>query len=475
LEALGGGTDTVRASVNYTLTSGQEIERLATDNDAGTAPLALTGNNLNNEIRGNAGANILNGGVGQDRLVGLGGNDTYYVDSAGDEVVELASGGTRDIIYSSVDYSLAAFADVTSVEVLSTISHASTAPIDLTGHSGSTEIIGNAGANILNGMGGDDRLFGLGGNDTLLGGEGIDRIDGGAGNDSLDGGLGNDSTTGGTGDDIHFVDNTNDSVFELAGEGFDTVRTTSSHFLTPGAAVELLATIDDNGTASINLVGNALAQEIRGNQQGNTLSGRGGDDVLNGLGGEDWLYGETGEDRLDGGADNDRLYGGDDDDVLNGLDGIDKLYGENGADRLDGGAGNDELYGYFGADWLDGGAGNDTLEGGGGADTYAMTTPLLANVDRIWDFVHGTDRIALDDAIFTGLTPGALPASAFVIGSAAADSDDRIIVDTETIIGGSQTVRIYFDPDGNGPAAQTPFAIAPGLASGYSASDFVVV
>ena len=55
----------------------------------------------------------------------------------------------------------------------------------------------------------------------------------------------------------------------------------------------------------------------------------------------------------------------------------------------------------------------------------------------------GTDRIALDDAVFTGLGLGALNANAFVIGTAAADADDRIVYD-------SATGALSFDADGTG-------------------------
>src|SRR6185295_12185731 len=80
------------------------------------------------------------------------------------------------------------------------------------------------------------------------------------------------------------------------------------------------------------------------------------------------------------------------------------------------------LYGNAGANVLDGGAGADTLQGFGGADTFAFTTALgNGNVDAIVDFAHGIDTIALDDAIFGALTPGALAARAFHVGATATD------------------------------------------------------
>ena len=62
---------------------------------------------------------------------------------------------------------------------------------------------------------------------------------------------------------------------------------------------------------------------------------------------------------------------------------------------------------------------------------------------------------------------GALSANAFVIGSGAAEADDRIIYD-------SATGALYYDADGNGAGAAVQFAtMSPGLA--MTASEFVVL
>ena len=47
-EAVGGGTDTVFASVNYALQAGQEVEVLRAN--AGATGLILTGNEFNNYL-----------------------------------------------------------------------------------------------------------------------------------------------------------------------------------------------------------------------------------------------------------------------------------------------------------------------------------------------------------------------------------------------------------------------------------------
>ena len=71
-EAVGGGTDTVFANVNYALQAGQEVETLRAN--AGATGLILTGNEFNNllvGLIGDAGNDTLNGGGdGNDTLNG---------------------------------------------------------------------------------------------------------------------------------------------------------------------------------------------------------------------------------------------------------------------------------------------------------------------------------------------------------------------------------------------------------------------
>ncbi|SFP54598.1 Ca2+-binding protein, RTX toxin-related [Geopseudomonas sagittaria] len=180
VEAANAGSDTVLTTLaSYTL--GDNVENLTKSNGGA---FTGTGNALANTITGNSGNDILDGLGGADRLVGGAGNDTYWVDVAGDVVVESGNGGTDTVRSTSAVYSL-----VANVENLS---YEGTAAAVLTGNNQDNLIQGNVGNDTLNGQGGNDTLLGGAGNDTLNGGAGNDRLTGGAGNDLLDVSQGND-------------------------------------------------------------------------------------------------------------------------------------------------------------------------------------------------------------------------------------------------------------------------------------------
>jgi hypothetical protein len=72
VENANGGTDTVLASVSWTL--GANLENLTL---TGSSAIGGTGNGLANTLIGNAGNNVLDGGAGSDTLTGGGGSDTF--------------------------------------------------------------------------------------------------------------------------------------------------------------------------------------------------------------------------------------------------------------------------------------------------------------------------------------------------------------------------------------------------------------
>ncbi|MBY2918281.1 calcium-binding protein [Rhizobium leguminosarum] len=92
-ESRGGGTDTVKASISFSLADQKHtvgtIENLTL---TGTANLSATGNNTANILTGNDGNNSLNGAKGNDRLIGGLGNDKL-IGKAGADVLTGGSGG----------------------------------------------------------------------------------------------------------------------------------------------------------------------------------------------------------------------------------------------------------------------------------------------------------------------------------------------------------------------------------------------
>jgi Ca2+-binding RTX toxin-like protein len=146
---------------------------------------------------------------------------------------------------------------------------------------------------------------------------------------------------------------------------------------------------------------------------------------------------------------NDTITGGTDADVINGNGGNDSLLGGDGSDTVRGGAGNDFLSGNAGTDWVEGGTGNDEVRGGSGQDSIAFHEFGAANADILSDFDAGWDNIQLDAAAFTQIgATGRMAAgdARFFAGTAAHDTDDRIIYN-------SATGQLFYDADGNGAGA----------------------
>ncbi|WP_207062718.1 calcium-binding protein, partial [Motiliproteus sp. SC1-56] len=121
---------------------------------------------------------------------------------------------------------------------------------------------------------------------------------------------------------------------------------------------------------------------------------------------------------------------------------------------------------------LTGNAGSNVLTGGAGNDTFRFDQALDAatNLDMLTDFTVGSDKIQLENSIFTALTStGGLAADLFVSGAGvteAADANDYLIYD-------STSGALYYDPDGSGAEGAVQFAsLSAGLA--LSAGDFTV-
>jgi pimeloyl-ACP methyl ester carboxylesterase len=306
-------------------------------------------------------------------------------------------------------------------------------------------------------------------------------------NDSLGDGGGDDRFIGGAGNDSYTVNSAGDIVIESTGEGVDTVLTSISYSLS--ANVENLTFI---GTANINGTGNALNNTILGNVGNNILDGGAGSDRLEGFAGNDvYIVDITGDlviESASGGTDTVRAaisY------TLNAnvenltLTGTANINGTGNAltNAIAGNSGNNTLNGGAGNDTLTGGAGNDTLTGGLGSDRFlfdrgaAFATSGLG-VDRIADFVRGTDRIVLDKTTFTALTSaasGALSAGEFAAINAATNGAAIAGASAARIVFNRSNGELFYNPDGRTAGLGTGglFATLSGITS-LAATDFLV-
>lgn len=163
-EAALEGSDTVQASISYSIASLANLENITL---SGSSATNATGNAASNILKGNSANNLLDGGTGADSMIGGLGNDIYYIDDSGDIAAEAANAGI-DSIHSSVTHLLSA-----NLENLILIG---SSVISGDGNNLSNTITGNARENVLNGGDGNDVLIGGFGQDTLIGSNGIDRF-----------------------------------------------------------------------------------------------------------------------------------------------------------------------------------------------------------------------------------------------------------------------------------------------------------
>jgi Ca2+-binding RTX toxin-like protein len=437
------------------------IENLVT----GAGSDSIIGDALANIIIAGAGSDSIMAGAGDDSVDGGIGTDWLsYADFVGVSQGMTVHLGTRRATGASGEDSFAGIENA------------------ITG-SGQDCLIGDSLANILAGGGGDDSILGDGGNDSLIGGLGNDSIHGGAGIDLLSyadmaavtqaitidmvamratGAAGNDTFMG--------IENI------LAGAGHDSLLGDSLvNLLSGGGGKDTISggagadSIDGGGGTDLVSYAHLLAasQAVTVNLLSRSASGADGNDSLLGIenvvagAGNDCLVGDGVANMLSGGAGNDSLSGG---------DGRDSLAGGDGNDRILGDAAGDSLMGNAGDDTLIGGAGADTLIGDLGNDHFVFNAALGAGeVDLIAGYLVAEDTIQLDDAIFTGIGPvGTLAASAFHVGTAANDADDRIIFN-------NATGALLYDADGDGIGAAVQFATITSLVGTITHTEFLII
>jgi Ca2+-binding RTX toxin-like protein len=394
----GGGTDTASyagATTGVTVSLGlqgaiQNTVGAGSDNLSGFEN--LRGSAFNDSLTGDAGANLISGGAGNDTLSP--GTTTVGIS----DVLDGGDGSdTASFAFSAPDISATLYAGADGVAVtqgngfqIATLRNIE----NLTGGSGNDILTGDSNANVIEG--------GLG-NDFLDGGDGIDTVsftgstaatvnlaittaqNTGFGNDTITNfenvrtGSGADNVTGNEGDNVFFDGGGND-IYNGAG-GSDTVDYSGA---TSTVTVNLNTVAAQNtgtygGSDTItnieNVVGAAaFANSLNGNALGNRFTGGSAADVMQGNSGDDYLIGAAGNDILLGGTTGalddgsfDTLEGGAGSDYLSGGQGNDILRGGDGDDSLVGGVGNTARQYFTGVD-----GGDDTFDGGDGSDTAVM-------------------------------------------------------------------------------------------------------
>jgi Ca2+-binding RTX toxin-like protein len=373
-------------------------------------------------LTGDSNANSINGNTGVDNMAGGLGNDSYYIDSTGDVVTELAGGGV-DTVYTYINYLLGS--ELENARILGA------GALDLTGNAVANVLYAGSGNNILDGGGGVDtlsyafevaavnvdlnlsvaqatsgsgsdtilnveNLTGSNFNDRLTGNTLANALSGGTGDDTLIGGGGADTLTGGAGNDSYTVDIAGDVVVESGNSGLDSVSSSVTYTLA-------------GNVENLILTGAALLAGT-GNTGDNLLIGNSGANTLTALAGNDTLDGGTGNDTMVGGAGNDSYIVNVTTDVVTELanEGIDTIQssvaltlggnvenltlagsaalsgtGNTLNNLLSGNSGVNTLSGLAGNDTLSGGLGNDTMIGAAGADTYIFSSGW--GIDTIQD------------------------------------------------------------------------------------------
>ena len=247
-ETANQGTDSVYASISYTLSA--NVENLIL---TGTAAINATGNGAGNVLTGNSADNIISdgGSAGVATMAGGAGNDTYYVNNSADVITENANAGW-DTVYSSTSYTL-------PVNVEAVVLQESAGNATIKGNNAYNYLVGNSSDNIL--------------------------VDGSATN----------QMAGGAGNDTYSVSHSGDVIVENTNAGWDTVWSSVNYTL-PTNVEELLLY---KGAGNINGYGNSSANYMVGNDGNNLLDAQAGNDTLVAGSGNDTLVGGLGQDYYD--------------------------------------------------------------------------------------------------------------------------------------------------------------------------------
>jgi Ca2+-binding RTX toxin-like protein len=309
--------------------------------------------------------------------------------------------------------------------------------------------LGGGALDIVDPSPGADRIDGQGGFDVIDGGAGDDVINGGTGNFSLQGGTGNDQIRqtggagqiwGGTGQDTIITNGIRGGV--EAGSGADTLRIGGA----TAGAVFAGGTGDDTYVIAPG-VGCASVFELPGEGTDTVRTGR----CVSGLGDIERI-------QLTGTAPV-AISTGEDSQTIVGNDAANRLDGGNDVDRIDGGGGDDLI--VLGADDFDtaiGGSGADRFVPlGTPSGLLGLQLSADAIAHRLPDFNPSEgDRIVLRRSVFGPQV--AQPTSTWSIVRSASPN---ATVATPTLLVNTATGLVAFDRDGTGRANPKVIALLP--------------
>ena len=349
-------------------------------------------------IEGGVNSDIIYGGSGNDSIYGGDGNDSIY-GGDGDDFIDPGPTG-HDKVYGGAGNDTIRNTTFQHGEPL--YLDGGDGDDLIVGNAGNDTLIGGAGNDTIQTQGGNDFVYGGDGNDSIDVSGGNHTVDGGDGNDTIiyRGYSGHSTIAGGKGDDSISASLENyapsGSHIEMTyrynlGDGNDTIKTsqtsntiefgegiTKENIYFSGDKYDLVISFN-NSEGSIRIQ-NGIASEIINKyifSNGLTLNhqnitgmlttkGTEGDDIITGSNKNDRIYGYGGNDTINGNGGNDTIYGGSGNDSITPGRGADVMYGEDGDDTIkvayDVSGNNDPKY-------IDGGAGNDYIETMGGNDT----------------------------------------------------------------------------------------------------------
>jgi len=398
--------NTVQAYVDYKLGDNAWVRLF--ESKAATG-IKMEGNAYANSIVGGAGNDTLDGGAGTelDTLVGGEGGDTYVIRANTDKFEETGSTGV-DIVKATLDFTLAAGV---GIEEIHADTRTGNAHFKLTGNELSNTIIGAEGNDTLNGT-------------------------------KNKAGVAGDRLVGGNGDDFYEIYNLDDVAVELENGGFDTAIVWAKDYdVSKLAHIEKIIVAMTGGGNNDVMTGTDADNIMDGGEGNDLLDGKGGNDTLRGAGGVDTLIGGADNDVLDGGTGNDSMDGGTGNDIYyirdlgdtitestNATGGTDKaiiftnyfkLENTVGVEFLEVDQSNNQSVHLIGnnlANTITGGTGDDTLEAGGasngvdslsgglGNDVYVISDLTTATVVETNGLTNGRDTIRLVNTAATTWT-----------------------------------------------------------------------